>query len=55
MNYTHIAAHNLPAPVTLGLAPSLAASAIVQDCRFGRYTQVGEQTRMQDCLLDDYA
>ena len=55
MSYTHIAAHNLPPSVGLGLAPSLAASAIVRDCRFGRYTQVGEQTRMEDCLLDDYA
>lgn len=55
MEYTHIAAHNLPAPVTLGLAPTLATSAIVQNSRFGRYTQVGEQTRLQDCLLDDYA
>jgi len=55
MSYTHIATHNLPAPVTLGLAPALAPTAIVRDCRFGRYTQVGEQTRMEDCLLDDYA
>lgn len=55
MHYTHIDAHNLPPPASLGLAPALSASAIVRDCRFGRYTQVGEQTRMEDCLLDDYA
>lgn len=33
----------------------LAANAMVRDCRFGRYTQVGEQTRMDDFLLDDYS
>lgn len=55
MSYTHIAAHNLPPPVNLGLAPTLADSAVVRDCHFGRYTQVGEQTRLGDCLLDDYA
>lgn len=55
MPYTHIAAHNLPPRVSLGLGPVLATTAIVSDCRFGRYTQVGEHTRMEDCLLDDYA
>ena len=55
MSYTTIAAHNLSSAVSLSLAPTLAACAIVKDCRFGRYTQVGEQTRMENCLLDDYA
>ncbi|MDO9400537.1 MAG: DapH/DapD/GlmU-related protein [Polaromonas sp.] len=55
MSPIHIAAFNLPIPVRLGPAPTLAPSAIVRDCRFGRYTQVGEQSRMEDCLLDDYA
>ena len=55
MNYTYIAAHNLPVAVSLSVAPTLDPQAIVKDCRFGRYTQVGEQTRMEDCLLDDYA
>jgi len=55
MSHTHIAAYNLPAAVRLGEAPSLAATAIVRDCRFGRYTQVGEQSRLDDCLLDDYS
>ena len=55
MSPAHIAAFNLPSPVRLGPAPTLAPSAIVRDCRFGRYTQVGEQSRMEDCLLDDYA
>jgi phosphonate metabolism protein (transferase hexapeptide repeat family) len=55
MSYTHIAAHNLPSPVRLGLEPTLAHDAIVKDCRFGRYTQVGERSRMENCLLDDYS
>ena len=55
MTYTTIAAHNLPSAVSLSLAPTLAVSAIVKDCRFGRYTQLGEQSRMENCLLDDYA
>ena len=55
MSHTHIAAFNLPTAVRLGQAPTLAPSAIVRDCRFGRYTQVGEQSRMDDCLLDDYS
>lgn len=55
MSYTHIAAYNLAPAVRLAAGPTLAASAIVRDCRFGRYTQVGEQSRMENCLLDDYA
>ena len=55
MTHTHIAAHNVAPAVQLGLTPSLAASAMIQDSRFGRYTQVGEYTRMDDCLLDDYS
>lgn len=55
MAITHIAAHNVADSVRLSSAPTLAATAVVRDCRFGRYTQVGEQSRMEDCLLDDYA
>lgn len=55
MTYIHIAARNLPPAVRLGEAPALSPSAIVRDCRFGRYTQVGEQSRLDDCLLDDYS
>ena len=55
MSYTHIESYNLPGSVQLGLAPTLAASAVVRDCRFGRYTQVGEHSRMENCVLDDYA
>jgi phosphonate metabolism protein (transferase hexapeptide repeat family) len=54
-DYVHIQAHNLPPPVRLTEAPHIAPGAVLRDCRFGRYTQVGEQTRMEDCLLDDYA
>jgi phosphonate metabolism protein (transferase hexapeptide repeat family) len=45
----------LPAAAHLELAPTLAPNAVVRDCRFGRYTQVGEQSQMADCLLDDYS
>ena len=55
MSHTHIAAYNLPAPVRLTEAPTLATTAIVRNCHFGRYTQVGEQSRMEDCVLDDYS
>ena len=55
MSHTHIAAYNLPPPVRLTEAPTLATTAIVRNCHFGRYTQVGEQSRMEDCVLDDYS
>ena len=55
MRHTYIESYNLPGPVQLGLAPTLAASAVVRDCRCGRYTQVGEHSRMDNCVLDDYA
>lgn len=53
--WTHIAAHNVTPRVRLSEAPTLAASAVVQDCHFGRYTEVGEQVHMSDCVLDDYS
>lgn len=53
--YTHVAAHNVQPRPPLGLAPTLADSAVVQNCRFGRYTEVGEQVHMTDCVLDDYS
>ncbi len=55
MSHTHIAAFNLPPSVELREAPSLSPTAIICDCRFGRYTQVGEQSRLDDCLIDDYS
>lgn len=53
--YTHIVAHRVQPRPPLGLAPTLADTAVVQNCRFGRYTEVGEQVHMTDCLLDDYS
>ncbi len=55
MSLTHIHAFNLNPTPRLGQTPSIAASAVIRDCRFGRYTEVGEHVRMEDCLLDDYA
>ncbi|MDD2880794.1 MAG: DapH/DapD/GlmU-related protein [Rhodoferax sp.] len=55
MSYTHISAHNLSPATRLGLAPTIAPGASVRDSRFGRYTQVGDQVHMANCLLDDYA
>lgn len=56
MPYTHIDTHNTSGGVRLSSEqPTLAPTAVVRDCRFGRYTQVGAFARMQDCLLDDYA
>jgi len=55
MSYTHIATLNQPSPVQLGLAPMLSGSAVLRNSDFGRYTQVGERTRMTDCVLNDYA
>ena len=52
---THVTAHNVPPRPQLTEAPTLAASAVVQDCRFGRYTEVGEHVHMSDCVLDDYS
>jgi hypothetical protein len=38
MPHTHIESYNRPSAVRLGPAPTLAPSAVVRDCRFGRYT-----------------
>jgi len=55
MDKTFVRAHNLPPPVKLGLEPVLPASATVIDSHFGRYCEVGEHSRVQDCVLEDYA
>lgn len=55
MHHTHIAARNLPADVELGLEPVIAPDAVISDCRFGRYTEVGQGVHMADSLLDDYS
>ncbi|MBA4261159.1 MAG: acetyltransferase [Comamonadaceae bacterium] len=52
---TPVAAHNLRPRPRLTEAPTLSESAVVQDCHFGRYTEVGEQVQMCDCVLDDYS
>lgn len=53
--WTHVAAWNIEPAPRLTPAPTLALSAVVQDCRFGRYTEVGEKVQMSDCTLDDYS
>lgn len=53
--FTHVAAHNLVARTRLTERPTIAPDAVVQDCHFGRYTEVGEQVHMSDCVLDDYS
>ena len=53
--WTHVAAHNVQAAPRLSEAPTLDPTAVVQDCRFGRYTEVGAQVHMSDCSLDDYS
>jgi len=55
MTLTHIAQHQPAAPVRLGAAPQIAPTASIHDSRFGRYTQVGEQTKLNDVTLDDYS
>lgn len=55
MSKTHVRAHNAPPAQRLSDAPTLAPSATVIDSHFGRYTEVAEFTRMQDCVLDDYS
>jgi len=51
----HVAAHNLPAPAQRTEAPTLAASAVVSNGRFGRYTELGEHVHLSDSVLDDYS
>src|SRR3990167_5202410 len=55
MNYTHIPSFNVEAPRKLSEAPSIAPTAVIKDCRFGRYTEVGDHVRLADSLLDDYS
>lgn len=55
MNHTHIASFNVGEATQLGEAPSIAPTAVIRDCRFGRYTEVGDQARLADSLLDDYS
>jgi len=55
MSYTHIQSLNVEVARPLSDAPSIAATAVIRDCRFGRYTEVGDHARLADSLLDDYA
>lgn len=55
MSHLHILARNLPPDVELGLEPVIAPDAVIADCRFGRYTEVGQGVHMADSLLDDYS
>lgn len=50
-----MAQHNAPAAVRLTEAPTLAATSVVRNGRFGRYTEVGEHVHLTDSVLDDYS
>ena len=52
---TYIDSLNLPAPVRLGEAPTIAADAIIRDARFGRYTEIGASTRIEHSVFGDYS
>ncbi len=51
----YVAAQNVQPRVRLSETPTLAVTATVQNCHFGRYTEVGEQVHMTDSVLDDYS
>lgn len=53
--WTHIAAHNVQPSPCLTPAPTISNSAVVQDCHFGRYTEVGDGVHMSGCTMDDYS
>lgn len=55
MSFTHIASFNVGEARRLGLAPSIAPTAVIQDCHFGRYTEVGDHARLTDSVLGDYS
>ena len=50
-----VAAHNVPPTTRLTREPTLAATAVVRNGRFGRYTEVGEHVHLTDSVLDDYS
>ncbi|WP_267358260.1 MULTISPECIES: chloramphenicol acetyltransferase [unclassified Methylobacterium] len=39
----------------LGLEPAVDASARVESCRLGHYTEIGARTRLTETSLDDYS
>jgi hypothetical protein len=55
MAYTHIQARNLPKDPELSEQPTIADNAVIQDCHFGRFTEVGSDVHMTDSVLDDYS
>lgn len=55
MTRTRIEAQNVAPLQPLGPQPVIAASAILQRCEFGRYTEVDEHVRMTDSVMDDYS
>ncbi|MBK9348492.1 MAG: acetyltransferase [Burkholderiales bacterium] len=55
MAHTHIASFNVVQAAQLGEAPSIAPNAIIKNCSFGRYTEVGDHARLTDSVLDDYS
>jgi phosphonate metabolism protein (transferase hexapeptide repeat family) len=52
---THVVSHGLENQRQLTDKPSLADSAVIRNCQFGRYTEVGEFVHMTDSVLDDYS
>jgi phosphonate metabolism protein (transferase hexapeptide repeat family) len=50
-----VVAHNVQPNPRLTSLPTLASTAVIQNCKFGRYTEVGEHVLMADCTLDDYS
>lgn len=43
------------APRTLSLAPCIDATAQITDCSFGRYTAVGERSKLLEVQMGDYS
>lgn len=39
----------------LSETPLIHATALVRDCRLGRYTEVGERTKLSETTMDDYS
>jgi phosphonate metabolism protein (transferase hexapeptide repeat family) len=40
---------------SLSSQPAVDPTATVQDCRLGRYTEVGARTKLLECTLGDYS
>lgn len=55
MSHTHIASFNVAESAPLGESPSIAPNAVIKNCSFGRYTEVGDHARLTDSVLNDYS